>query len=118
MSAFLQLCRHLLESLDMHIHVFVKGAVLCAVLCCAVQHMCCCRMACDGHGTTFCWQVIFCCVVTSPCSALCCVLQEGICMTLKPQFHFLEVAYPYVARCAVVVSLLRCSCWVRCFLIG
>eukprot|EP00878_Enallax_costatus_P012227 GHUV01012770.1.p1 GENE.GHUV01012770.1~~GHUV01012770.1.p1 ORF type:complete len:441 (+),score=154.57 GHUV01012770.1:704-2026(+) len=24
--------------------------------------------------------------------------QEGICMTLKPQFHFLEVAYPYVAR--------------------
>lgn len=26
--------------------------------------------------------------------------QEGICLTLKPQFHFLEVAYPYVARCA------------------
>lgn len=25
--------------------------------------------------------------------------QEGICLTLKPQFHFLEVAYPYVARC-------------------
>jgi hypothetical protein len=25
--------------------------------------------------------------------------QEGICMTLKPEFHFLEVAYPYVARC-------------------
>ncbi|KAI8476243.1 MAG: ABC1 family-domain-containing protein [Monoraphidium minutum] len=24
--------------------------------------------------------------------------QEGICLTLKPQFHFLEVAYPYVAR--------------------
>ncbi|GAB4822222.1 hypothetical protein N2152v2_009268, partial [Parachlorella kessleri] len=24
--------------------------------------------------------------------------QEGICMTLDPQFHFLEVAYPYVAR--------------------
>ncbi|KAF6265079.1 ABC1 family-domain-containing protein [Scenedesmus sp. NREL 46B-D3] len=24
--------------------------------------------------------------------------QEGICMTLKPEFHFLEVAYPYVAR--------------------
>jgi predicted unusual protein kinase regulating ubiquinone biosynthesis (AarF/ABC1/UbiB family) len=26
--------------------------------------------------------------------------QEGICLTLKPQFHFLEVAYPYVARWA------------------
>lgn len=25
--------------------------------------------------------------------------QEGICMTLEPEFHFLEVAYPYVARC-------------------
>jgi len=24
--------------------------------------------------------------------------QEGICMTLDPDFHFLEVAYPYVAR--------------------
>ena len=24
--------------------------------------------------------------------------QEGICLTLKPEFHFLEVAYPYVAR--------------------
>ena len=24
--------------------------------------------------------------------------QEGICLTLNPQFHFLEVAYPYVAR--------------------
>ncbi|PNW74014.1 hypothetical protein CHLRE_13g581850v5 [Chlamydomonas reinhardtii] len=24
--------------------------------------------------------------------------QEGICMTLKPEFHFLEVAYPYIAR--------------------
>eukprot|EP00891_Asterochloris_glomerata_P003665 jgi/Astpho2/3665/Aster-07866 len=24
--------------------------------------------------------------------------QEGICMTLSPEFHFLEVAYPYVAR--------------------
>uniref|UniRef100_A0A7R9YW22 Protein kinase domain-containing protein n=1 Tax=Chlamydomonas euryale TaxID=1486919 RepID=A0A7R9YW22_9CHLO len=24
--------------------------------------------------------------------------QEGICMTLDPTFHFLEVAYPYVAR--------------------
>uniref|UniRef100_A0A383V4T5 Protein kinase domain-containing protein n=1 Tax=Tetradesmus obliquus TaxID=3088 RepID=A0A383V4T5_TETOB len=24
--------------------------------------------------------------------------QEGICMTLEPEFHFLEVAYPYVAR--------------------
>jgi len=24
--------------------------------------------------------------------------QEGICLTLKPDFHFLEVAYPYVAR--------------------
>jgi len=24
--------------------------------------------------------------------------QEGICMTLQPNFHFLEVAYPYVAR--------------------
>lgn len=36
-SAFLQLCRHLLESLDMHIHVFVKGAVLCAVLYCTAH---------------------------------------------------------------------------------
>ena len=24
--------------------------------------------------------------------------QEGICLTLDPSFHFLEVAYPYVAR--------------------
>ncbi|EFN50939.1 hypothetical protein CHLNCDRAFT_55429 [Chlorella variabilis] len=24
--------------------------------------------------------------------------QEGICLTLNPEFHFLEVAYPYVAR--------------------
>ncbi|KAK9822866.1 hypothetical protein WJX81_006550 [Elliptochloris bilobata] len=24
--------------------------------------------------------------------------QEGICLTLQPDFHFLEVAYPYVAR--------------------
>ena len=24
--------------------------------------------------------------------------QEGICLTLDPEFHFLEVAYPYVAR--------------------
>ena len=24
--------------------------------------------------------------------------QEGICMQLQPNFHFLEVAYPYVAR--------------------
>lgn len=24
--------------------------------------------------------------------------QEGICITLDPEFHFLEVAYPYVAR--------------------
>lgn len=24
--------------------------------------------------------------------------QEGICLTLSPEFHFLEVAYPYVAR--------------------
>ena len=24
--------------------------------------------------------------------------QEGICLTLEPQFRFLEVAYPYVAR--------------------
>ena len=24
--------------------------------------------------------------------------QEGICLTLQPSFHFLEVAYPYVAR--------------------
>ncbi len=23
---------------------------------------------------------------------------QGICMTLDPTFHFLEVAYPYVAR--------------------
>ncbi|KAK9785023.1 hypothetical protein WJX73_005206 [Symbiochloris irregularis] len=24
--------------------------------------------------------------------------QEGVCLTLSPEFHFLEVAYPYVAR--------------------
>jgi hypothetical protein len=24
--------------------------------------------------------------------------QEGICLQLQPNFHFLEVAYPYVAR--------------------
>lgn len=24
--------------------------------------------------------------------------QEGICMSIKPEFQFLEVAYPYVAR--------------------
>ena len=24
--------------------------------------------------------------------------QEGICMTLQPEFRFLEVAYPYVAK--------------------
>lgn len=24
--------------------------------------------------------------------------QEGICMSLQPDFHFLEVAYPYVAK--------------------
>lgn len=24
--------------------------------------------------------------------------QEGICLQLRPDFHFLEVAYPYVAR--------------------
>ena len=24
--------------------------------------------------------------------------QEGICLQLQPGFHFLEVAYPYVAR--------------------
>jgi predicted unusual protein kinase regulating ubiquinone biosynthesis (AarF/ABC1/UbiB family) len=24
--------------------------------------------------------------------------QEGICMQLQPNFHFLEVAYPYIAR--------------------
>lgn len=24
--------------------------------------------------------------------------QEGVCLTLQPDFHFLEVAYPYVAR--------------------
>lgn len=24
--------------------------------------------------------------------------QEGICLTLNPEFHFLEVAYPYVAK--------------------
>ena len=24
--------------------------------------------------------------------------QEGICLRLRPSFHFLEVAYPYVAR--------------------
>lgn len=26
------------------------------------------------------------------------LIQEGICMALEPQFKFLEVAYPYVAR--------------------
>jgi predicted unusual protein kinase regulating ubiquinone biosynthesis (AarF/ABC1/UbiB family) len=31
--------------------------------------------------------------------------QEGICMTLEPEFHFLEVAYPYVARCVAVLYL-------------
>lgn len=31
--------------------------------------------------------------------------QEGICMTLKPEFHFLEVAYPYVARWVVCTTL-------------
>jgi predicted unusual protein kinase regulating ubiquinone biosynthesis (AarF/ABC1/UbiB family) len=30
------------------------------------------------------------------CSSL--LTQEGICLTLNPEFHFLEVAYPYVAR--------------------
>jgi predicted unusual protein kinase regulating ubiquinone biosynthesis (AarF/ABC1/UbiB family) len=30
--------------------------------------------------------------------------QEGICMTLKPEFHFLEVAYPYVARWELLQS--------------
>ena len=30
------------------------------------------------------------------CRAL--LTQEGICLTLSPEFHFLEVAYPYVAR--------------------
>ena len=24
--------------------------------------------------------------------------QEGVCLTLQPDFHFLEVAYPYIAR--------------------
>ena len=24
--------------------------------------------------------------------------QEGICLQLRPDFHFLEVAYPYIAR--------------------
>lgn len=38
--------------------------------------------------------------------------QEGICMTLKPQFHFLEVAYPYVAR-FVEESARVCVCWWR-----
>jgi predicted unusual protein kinase regulating ubiquinone biosynthesis (AarF/ABC1/UbiB family) len=32
------------------------------------------------------------------CPGFLVLLQEGICMTLKPEFHFLEVAYPYVAR--------------------
>jgi hypothetical protein len=36
--------------------------------------------------------------------------QEGICMTLKPEFHFLEVAYPYVARCGAVLVDLRFLC--------
>ena len=30
------------------------------------------------------------------CRAL--LTQEGICLNLSPEFHFLEVAYPYVAR--------------------
>lgn len=33
---------------------------------------------------------------TSACRAL--LTQEGICLTLSPEFHFLEVAYPYIAR--------------------
>jgi predicted unusual protein kinase regulating ubiquinone biosynthesis (AarF/ABC1/UbiB family) len=40
-----------------------------------------------------CWVLIQC-----NRAVLCCCVQEGICMTLKPEFHFLEVAYPYVAR--------------------
>jgi hypothetical protein len=37
-------------------------------------------------------------------------------MTLKPEFHFLEVAYPYVARCVAALvpcclpALLACTC--------
>ena len=26
------------------------------------------------------------------------LIQEGICITLEPNFRFLEVAYPYVAK--------------------
>jgi predicted unusual protein kinase regulating ubiquinone biosynthesis (AarF/ABC1/UbiB family) len=31
-----------------------------------------------------------------PCRSL--LTQEGICLTLEPDFRFLEVAYPYVAK--------------------
>lgn len=33
--------------------------------------------------------------------------QEGICMTLDPSFHFLEVAYPYVAKRLLTDDSLR-----------
>jgi hypothetical protein len=33
--------------------------------------------------------------------------QEGICLTLKPAFHFLEVAYPYTARRLLADASLR-----------
>ena len=36
--------------------------------------------------------------ITWSCGCRSLLTQEGICMTLSPEFHFLEVAYPYVAR--------------------
>lgn len=33
--------------------------------------------------------------------------QEGICMTLDPSFHFLEVAYPYIAKRLLTDATLR-----------
>ena len=56
--------------------------------------------------------------------------QEGICMTLDPSFHFLEVAYPYIAKRLLTDASLRdrlfqvrhrlllsflCSCCFACF---
>ena len=35
-------------------------------------------------------------IVLLSCRSL--LTQEGVCLTLQPNFHFLEVAYPYVAR--------------------
>ena len=44
-------------------------------------------------AAVLCWTKTFHALV---CRSL--LTQEGICLTLDPDFHFLEVAYPYVAR--------------------